>query len=228
MPNDLSNLSIIIPSYNENHEILSSLKSSLEELGAEVVIVDDGSHEPYPNAIKHGINFGYGSALMTGIKNSTRSLIMTIDGDAQHSVSEVIRLYSAWQLMDCDMLIGTRRLKGEKFIRFFGRKFLNIIASFIALYWLPDLNSGMRIFKRDIAVGYFPILCRHFSFTTSITMSFMCDNYKVEWFPIKVAPRTYGKSRVKVIKDGFVTLYYILKIGFALRTRGIRAWLRSR
>lgn len=227
MPDNLSHLSVIIPSHNEDHGILSSLKSELESLGAEVIIVDDGSQEPYPSAIKHGINFGYGSALMTGIKNSTRDIIICIDGDGQHTAREVVRLYSAWELMECDMLIGTRRLRNEKLLRFLGRKFLNIIASFMAMYWLPDLNSGMRIFRKSTAIGYFPILCKTFSFTTSITMSYMCDNYKVEWFPIKVEPRVYGKSRVKVIKDGIVTLYYILKIGFALRTRGVRSWLRK-
>ena len=44
---------------------------------------------------------------------------------------------------------------------------------------------------------------------------------------IKVAERPHGKSHVKVVKDGLVTLKYILWIGLALRTRRIRAWLRS-
>ena len=58
-------------------------------------------------------------------------------------------------------------------------------------------------------------------------MSFFCDDYKVEWFPIKVAERPHGKSHVKVVKDGLVTLWYILWIGGALRTRRIRKWLRE-
>lgn len=223
----MNDLSIIIPAFNEDHELIDKMIAELESLGAQVIVVDDGSDEPYPKAIKHGANFGYGSALMTGIKNSDRELIMTIDGDGQHAVSEVVRLYHAWKLMEVDMLIGVRRLKKEKLHRFLGRKFLNTIASFMAFYWLPDLNSGMRIFKKKIVTGYFSILCRQFSFTTSLTLSMICDNYKVEWFPINVAPRQYGKTRVKVLKDGFVTLYYILRNGFALRSRRLRGLLRG-
>lgn len=222
----LQDLSIIIPVVNEDHATLKAMVNELTMLGAEVIVVDDGSINPYPNSIKHGYNYGYGSALMTGIKNSNRSIIMTMDGDGQHTVEDAIKLYTVWKLLDIDMLIGMRRLKNESPLRFFGRKFLNSIASFLALTWINDLNSGMRIFKKDIAQGYFPILCRQFSFTTSLTMSMMCDDYKVEYFPIKVQPRNQGKSRVKVGKHGFITLYYILRIGIALRTRRLRQWLR--
>lgn len=224
----MDDLSIVIPCYEEDHGIISKTVEELRSLGAEVIVVDDGSHEPYPESIKHGSNFGYGSALMTGIKNSTRSYILTIDGDGQHSVKEAVRLYHAFKLIEtADMVVGVRRIKKESTLRYLGRKFLNWTASFICAYWLPDLNSGARIFKRSIAIGYFPILCRRFSFTTSLTMSMMLDKYRVEFFPINVHERSHGKSRVKVIRDGMVTLYYILKLGFALKTRGLREWIRS-
>lgn len=219
----MDDLSVVIPTLNENHDTIKTLTSGLASYGAEIIIVDDGSQDPYPGAIKHGMNFGYGSALMTGIKNSSRSLIMTIDGDGQHTVSEAVKLYHAFKLIDnADMVIGVRRLDNETFIRFLGRKLLNWTASIICTYWLPDLNSGARIFRRDLVLGYFPILCRSFSFTTSLTISMLCDGHKVEFFPIRVEERKHGKTRVKLIRDGLVTLYYILRNGIALRTRGIR------
>lgn len=224
----MHDLSIVIPVYNEDHATIYELDDKLQSLGAEVIVVDDGSKDSYPKSIKHGTNFGYGAALMTGIKNATRPLVMTIDGDGQHTASEVVKLYHAFKLIEtADMVVGARRLKHERLVRYIGRKLLNSIASILSCHWLSDLNSGMRIFKRDLAIGYFPILCRTFSFTTSFTMSLMCDGHRVEWFPIRLQERSHGKSHVKVIKDGLVTLYYILRIGFALRTRGLRAWLRS-
>lgn len=220
--------SVIIPSYEENHETLGKLVSELRSLGAEVIVVDDGSAIPYPDSIKHGTNFGYGSALMTGIKNASRDIIITADGDAQHAVSEIVKLYHAYKLIgNADMVIGVRRLDKEKLLRFLGRKFLNWTASLLCTYWIPDLNSGLRVFKRSIAIGYFPILCKRFSFTTSITMSMMLDKYRIEFFPIKVQDRHHGKSRVKVVRDGIVTLWYILKLSFALKTRGVRGWIRG-
>jgi len=223
----MDDLTITIPVFQENHESLSALKKALSETGAEVIIVDDGSKDPFPDSIKHGCNYGYGAALMTGIKNSTRPIIMTIDGDGQHGLEDVKNLYTVFKMLkNVDMIIGVRRLKHEKFSRYIGRKLLNTIASIIALYWLPDLNSGMRIFQRATMEGYHPILCKRFSFTTSLTLSMLLDGHRIEWFPISVKEREHGKSHVKVVKDGIVTLYYILKIGFALRTRRIRGWIR--
>jgi len=224
----VEDLSIVIPVLNEDHSIISKTVTELKSLGAEVIVVDDGSEVPYPDAIKHGVNQGYGSALMTGIKNATRPLIMTIDGDGQHTASEVVRLYHAYKLMPkADMVIGTRELERESLLRFLGRKLLNWTASLVCMYWLNDLNSGARIFKRDIVLGYFSILCRTFSFTTSLTISMMCDGYKVRFFPINVQARQFGKTRVKLIKDGLVTLYFIIRNGFALRTRKLRSIWRG-
>lgn len=224
----MDDLSVVIPVYNEDHSITNKIKFDLELLGAEVIIVDDGSKTPNPSAIKHGSNFGYGSALMTGIKNATRFLVLTADGDGQHSVSEIVKLYHAFKLIsDATMVIGVRRIKDEKFLRYFGRKFLNWTASIICTYWIPDLNSGARIFRRDVAIGYFPILCKTFSFTTSLTISMMADGHRVEFFPIKVEDRKAGKSHVNVIRDGWTTLKYIIWIGLALRTRKIRSMWRG-
>lgn len=220
-------LSVIIPCYQENHKQLNHIRSELLRLGAEVIVVDDGSSDPFPYSIKHGANYGYGAALMTGIKNAFRPYIMTIDGDGQHVISEIKKMYTYWKSSDFDMIIGVRDIKGEHWYRSFGRKFLNGIAEWILGKKLPDLNSGMRIFKKDICIGYHPILCKRFSFTTSITMSMMLDGYKVDWMPIKVQNRNFGKSHVNVVKDGVVTLYYILRLGFALRTRKVRAWFRN-
>lgn len=224
----MDDLSVIIPCFQEDHDTIKRTVAELESIGAEVIVVDDGSKDPYPTAIKHGSNYGYGSALMTGIKNATRDIIATADGDGQHTVSEIVKLYHAYKLIgDADMVVGVRRLKYESPVRFLGRKAINILASIICFYWLPDLNSGLRIFKRDTSIGYFPILCKRFSFTTSLTLSMLCDGYKVEFFPIKVLDRKFGKSRVKLFKDGIVTIYYILRNGFALRTRKIRGLFRK-
>jgi len=223
----VQDLSVVIPVFQENHEIIKRTVEELKLLGAEVIVVDDGSAIPYPESIKHGTNFGYGAALMTGIKNATRELILTMDGDSQHTAEEANKLYKAFQLMDADMLVGVRRLKKESFIRFVGRKALNWTASLFCGYWLNDLNSGCRIFKRSISIGYFPILCKRFSFTTSITISMLCDGYRVEFFPIKVFDRVHGKTRVKLFRDGLVTLYYIVRNSIALRTRKLRGFLRG-
>jgi len=228
MPDTMEDASVVIPVLNEDHKVLRDMEKKLKSLGAEVIIVDDGSSKPYKNAAKHGKNLGYGASLMTGIRKASRDIIITADGDGQHTVKEIHKIYKAFKLIEkADMVIGARRVKNESFVRFVGRKFLNWTASLLCTYWVSDLNSGLRVFKRDIAIGYFPILCATFSFTTSLTISMMSDKYRVEFFPINIESRASGSSHVKVVRDGFITLYYIFRNSFALRTRGIRKWLRS-
>lgn len=225
----LKGLSVVIPVFNEDDDILGGTCEVLQELGAEVIVVDDGSKTPSKFAtITHNKNCGYGSALMTGISAASNDLIITADGDGQHSASEVMRISEAWKLMPkVDLLIGTRRIKKEIWYRYLARKAINLVASLVANFWMPDLNGGLRMFRKSLVMNYFPILCKQFSFTTSLTMSMMLDNYTVEWFPIKVAQRPKGKSKVNLLKHGLITLFYILWIGAGLRTRGIRAaWRR--
>lgn len=227
--NCLEGLTVVIPEFNESHQILDSLESDLERLGAEVIVIDDGSLTPYPKArIKIGKNCGYGTAIMTGIRHASNDVVMVMDGDGQHTVDSAKLLYNTWNYSNCDMIIAERKLSYEKFLRKFGRLTLNSIASFFAKRWLRDLNSGMRIFRKSIVEDYFQILCGTFSFTTSLTMSMLCDGLDVDWVVCDVKPRIFGKSKVRVIKHGLITLYYIVRIGFALRTRKFRAFLRER
>jgi glycosyltransferase involved in cell wall biosynthesis len=194
---------------------------------AEVIVVDDGSSDPYPDALHHTTNLGYGSSLLNGIRCSTNDVILTMDGDGQHQIKDVHNLWTVWNMLKTDMIIGQRRLSYEEPLRVFARKTLNLIASFFTGRYMYDLNSGMRIFRKQLAIDYSLILCKTFSFTTSLTISCLCDGYTIEWFPIEVVERRYGKTRVRFLKDGLVTLYYILRIGIALRTRRIRSWLRN-
>ena len=153
---------------------------------------------------------------------------MTLDGDGQHTIEDAKKLYTICKLIGThDMVVGCRWNLNETPVRWLGRKVLNFIASVIAGHYLVDLNSGMRIFRKEAMFGYLPILCNAFSFTTSLTMSMVADGKPVAYIPINVQPRVHGKSRVKVIKHGIITLRYILWIGFAMRTRGIRAWARK-
>jgi glycosyltransferase involved in cell wall biosynthesis len=133
---DYSELTVVIPVLNEDHLTIEKTVVELQQLGIEVIVVDDGSDNPYPTAIKHGFNAGYGGAILTGITNATRPIVMTLDGDGQHRVKDVENLWTVWNILDVDMIIGVRRITGEKWYRYLGRKFLNTLASIFALYWL--------------------------------------------------------------------------------------------
>ena len=221
-------MSIIIPIYFESKEVVERLYNECKSMGAEVIIVDDGDTTQLDvEKLTYTPHRGYGYAIKQGIKAATRPVVCTLDGDGQHSVDDAWKLWTMYCMIpDIKMVVGTRWGLNEPLLRQLGRKVLNFIATCWAGHYLIDLNSGMRIFDRKLTLDYEPILCDTFSFTTSITISMVTDGYKVAWFPIDVKPRACGKSKVRVIQDGLVTLWYILTIGFALRTRRLRSWLR--
>ena len=219
---------VVIPVRDEDHRILVGLLYDLKQRGYPTILVDDGSKEPVNGAhIRFKTPQGYGAALKAGIDHATTDLVCTMDGDGQHSAWDVKRLEDFMVYFSkLDMVIGDRRLK-DRGKRLWGRKVLNWTASVFARRWISDLNSGLRIFKRGVAVSYFPILSQGFSFTTSLTLSMLTDGYQVDWLPIKVASRKHGETKVKLWRDGWRTLKVIIWIGGALRTRKIRAWLRT-
>lgn len=225
----MRDLSVVIPIYNEDSKTVYQIYQSLSLMGAEVIVVDDGGITEYDcPTVSYKPNMGYGYAIKYGIDKSTRPFIMVMDGDGEHTVSDAQKMYTVFNLVtDCDMLVGCRWNKKESKIRWIGRKAINFLAVCWSRHMLPDLNSGMRIFRKELALGYKPILCDTFSFTTSLTMCMVTDNHKVAWFPIDTMPRVHGKSHVKLIRDGFITVWFIFWIGFALTTRKVRAWLRK-
>lgn len=227
----MKDVTVVIPVYKEDSVIVTKTYQDLKSMGANVIVVEDGSTMDLPptvNTLRYVPNMGYGYALKRGIEKADTAFIITMDGDGQHTADDVRKIYTMFKLVtNCDMVVGCRWNLNEKPLRWIGRKILNFIASLLARHYLIDLNSGMRMFKRETAMGYMPILCDTFSFTTSLTMSMVTDGHKIAWFPIDVQPRAHGKSHVRVVQDGLITLWFILWIGFALRTRKARKWLRS-
>lgn len=225
--------SIVVPAKDEDAAILAKLRHDFAMLpkraGFELLIVDDGSKVPIVGAtVRHPKPQGYGTALKGGIYHAKGDWIITMDGDGQHRIRDAVRLTEFIEEFPNNMMvIGDRRLVESTCIRWMGRKILNTFAGMFAWKWIPDLNSGMRIFKKEVAMGYSTILSGGFSFTTSLTLSMMTDGYKVDWLPIKVFPRPAGVSQVRLWTDGWRTLWLILWIGIGLRTRRLRGFLRS-
>lgn len=226
----MKDLTVVIPCYAENVELVTKTYNDIISLGAKCIVVDDGSHMDLPEdmcVVSYPANIGYGYAIKRGIKEANTPYVLTCDGDGQHTVSDIQKIYQVFKLSDFKMVVGQRWNLNEKPVRWLGRKVLNFIASLISGHYLSDLNSGMRMFDTNLAKGYSSILCDTFSFTTSLTMAMVTDGHKMMYFPIDVKPRAHGKSHVRLVKDGLVTVYYIVWVGLALRTRKLRAWIRQ-
>ncbi|MDD5089684.1 MAG: glycosyltransferase family 2 protein [Candidatus Wallbacteria bacterium] len=211
-------ISIVIPVFNEE-ESLPGLITQLQQTGSEfeIIFVDDCSTDGSPEilastgfrVIRHDLNTGYGSALKTGIRAASGDLIAIIDSDGQHKVSELAKLFA--ETSGHDMVVGQRG-SGGSVLRRPGKFLLKLFAGYLSGRKIPDLNSGMRVFRRDFILRCLPLLPDGFSFTTTVTMAALVDGFRVRYVPVEVEARTSGHSRVGMFRDGLSTLYLILKM----------------
>ena len=215
-----SNVSIVIPAYNEEHGLPNVLKTlrAWRERGAEILVVDDGSTdntarvalENGARVIRHRNNKGYGAALKAGIRAAERENVVTFDADGQFDANDIEKLVNA--LNDCDMAVGIRpQGAGSPTLRKPGKWLLGKTANYLAQTEIPDLNCGFRALRADTAKRFLNLLPNGFSFTTTLTLAMFKDGYNVAYLPIAVHPRTTGTSRVRVA-DGFNTLLLIIRI----------------
>lgn len=221
-------LSVVIPVYNEEdiieetiaevHKVLS--ESNISEF--EIVVVDDGSKDNTAQILKqsryaslfqlviHERNIGYGAALKSGIRRAKYEYIAITDADGTYPIKDIPKLYS--YMPDYDMVVGART--GEKvnipFVRKPAKWFLHKLANYLTASYIPDLNSGLRIFRKKDAVRLFGILPRGFSFTTTITLAMLTNDMHVKFIPINYLKRT-GKSKIKPIRDTILFIQLIIR-----------------
>jgi glycosyltransferase involved in cell wall biosynthesis len=215
-------ISVIIPAFNEEQGIPNVLPALLEALNAnqqpfEVLVIDDGSSDRTAEiaarlgvkVISHRTNKGYGASLKTGIRAAKYELIVMMDSDGQHNPADVLHLVAT--AGEYDMVVGTRGPGSHSpTLRRPGKWLLQLTANYLAGVKIPDLNSGLRVFSRELAGRFMHILPNGFSFTTTLTLVCLKENFRIGWIPITVMPRS-GKSSVKPIRDGYNTFILILR-----------------
>jgi len=218
-------VSIIIPAYNEENAIGGVLKNlSNLNIPGEIIIVDDGSSDgTYDNAasvagqlsnvkiFRHEVNRGYGASIKTGIRHAEGDIIVICDADGTYPVGEIPKLIQYLNNNDYDMAVGARSMQSVSIIRRPAKWLLNRLANYLVDYKIPDLNSGLRAFRKDLALKYFSLLPSGFSLTTTITLALISNNYRVKFIPIVYNKRT-GRSKIRPVRDTLNFLQLIIRM----------------
>lgn len=221
----MKNLSVVIPAYNEEEsigEVIIELKHLLNTTVSnyEIIVIDDGStdktkeiaEDTGAKVISHPINIGYGKAILTGIEFSQYEYIVTIDADGSYPVKELPKLLQEIEKFDLVIAARTGKEFWGTFLKYPARLIFLWLAEFTVGEKIPDVNSGFRVFKKSAFKKLsLPLLCRGFSFSTTMTLSFMLAGSFVKFVPITYLPRK-GHSKVKYLKDTLRTLQAMAEI----------------
>lgn len=216
-------VSVILPALNEAGAVgatvaeIRAVLASLPELEAEILVVDDGSKDQTAEearaagavVISHPHNVGYGRSLKDGISAAAHETIIICDADGSYPTEEIPRLVSEYE-RGFNMVVGARK-KAElrdPFFKVLMRGVLKGLVEFTAGRHIPDVNSGLRIFRKSEVEPYFRHLSNTFSFTTSLTLAYLMSHKFVSYLPIPYRPRV-GKTKVRLLRDSLRTLQYI-------------------
>lgn len=227
-------VSIVIPAFNEGagvKPVLEEMRAILRDndIDAEIIVVDDGSRDDTAEqaraggalVIRHRSNRGYGAALKTGIAAASRDIVAITDADGTYPARYLPALFK--ELESADMVVGARTGQNVNIplIRKPAKWLLSRLANYVTGTKIPDLNSGLRAFRRGIVMQYFPILPDAFSWTTTITMAMTCDKYAVTFVPIDYRRRT-GKSKIVAADAGS---FAVLILRTAMLFRPLRVFV---
>ena len=208
-------ISVVIPLYNEEFSIKDVINRIPNHRKLEIIIVDDGSTDNSVRKIKeienkdikliqHYKNQGYGAALLSGLKNATGDIIVTMDSDGQHNPEEIPELLKPIIRNNADFVVGSRYLgkyyyKNPLYARA-GTYFVNIFFRLLFLQKVHDNQCGFRAFKKEITTILENMRYSGMGFSTELLFKVAFYQYKIVETPVYVNPRQHGTSKVNLLR----------------------------
>lgn len=210
---------IIIPAYNEKENIAAVVRSIQELPGTyDILVVDDCSSdgtgaiakEAGARVLRHPYNKGNGASVKSGMRHALGPKVIIIDGDGQHPPDLIPHMVELLEVYD--LVVGARTKSSEThWIRDLGNWVFNTFGSIVAGCPIPDLTSGFRGMRREVAMEFIHMFPNGFSLPTTSTLSVITAGYNIHYIPI-VARRRKGLSKIKPLQDGLRFLYIIVRV----------------
>ena len=236
-----SKISLVIPVFNESIEIdnfFNDLKGCNFNLINEIILIDDCSADNSYVLLKKKINEfkiesfkinfiliknsknkGYGFSIKKGINKSNNDSIAIIDLDRTYKIEDLNYIANQFindYKLEYDLISGEREIDttNTSRLKIIGKTIINSITNFCFDEKIVDYNSGLRVFNKDKFIKHSHMMSNRFSLTTSMTITFLNEDYEIKFHKIKYDERT-GQSKLK-LKDFFKFLYTIFLYYFII------------
>ena len=213
-------LSVIVPVYNESStlaRVVSDLERTLESANVgefEIIVVDDGSNDGSAKMIPSDVNHTYiisnakrlgsGAARKMGSRRAKGRIVAWIDGDGTYSAASLVTALDC--LGDADQTIGARTTDfgRVRLLRLWVKKVTSAVAGFLWMTPISDLNSGLRVFRREKLMVWLDELPNGFSCTTTATLAAINHRQTIAFVDINYSSRSSeGTSKFHPIWDTF-------------------------
>jgi len=223
---DEPDVSVVLPCYNERDHVeleIKRIRAALDAAGMrhEVICVDDGSTDgtwevleaiPGIRVILLPRNQGSGTARRIGTQQARGRVVVWTDADLTYPNERIPELVG---LLDdtYDQVVGARRTEAGtiKLLRVPAKWAIRKLAAYLTATDIPDLNSGLRAFKRSVAAPYLRLLPAGFSCVTTITLAFLSNGHPIRYVPIDYFKRA-GRSKFHPLKDAYNYILQILRM----------------
>jgi glycosyltransferase involved in cell wall biosynthesis len=219
-------LSIIIPLYNEEltiGDIIDRVKVVVQQTGLrnEIIVVDDHSYDKsLRQANKRGVKLytlkqhsGKGYALRAGFAKAKGDVIVTIDSDGSHLPEELPEVLAPLLQDKADLVIGSRYLNHKRVatrrLNAFGVRLFNYLIQLLTGVAVTDSQSGYRAMKQE-ALKSQKLKSGEYEIESEMLVKTAKKKFRITEVPISFEQRTYGRSGVDPVVDGYKILLSIV------------------
>jgi polyisoprenyl-phosphate glycosyltransferase len=225
-------VTIILPCYNEEGHVIAEVERIARAMDGsgysyELLAIDDGSTDqtlaklreaaprfPQLEVVPMPRNGGSGVVRRIGTQRAQGEIVVWTDADMTYPnerIPELVQVLEKDPMVDQVVGARTSEQGSYKLLRVPAKWVIRKFAERLSGSRIPDLNSGMRAFRREVALPYLRLLPPGFSCVTTITLAFLSNNHEIQYMPIEYAQRA-GRSKFKFVSDAYKYILQILRM----------------
>jgi glycosyltransferase involved in cell wall biosynthesis len=225
-------VTIILPCYNEEGHVIAEIERISAAMDAsgfeyELMCVNDASTDdtlaklyeasprfPKMEVVNFHRNSGSGTVRRIGTQRARGEIVVWTDADMTYPNERIPELVQTLEKdATVDQVVGARTSEAgtHKILRVPAKWFIRKLAERLTNFRIPDLNSGFRAFRREVALPYLRLLPPGFSCVTTITLAFLSNQHNVSYVPIEYAKRS-GTSKFRFVTDVYRYILQVLRM----------------